>query len=211
MTNVDRRPWLRLFHRTSALLLASFVLVHITNHVVGLAGQAEHIAFMHAVRPIYRNAVVEPILLALFLAQGATGATLVIRGWRSRRGGVAWAQAFSGLYLAAFLLIHIVSVVMARSALQLDTDFRFAAAGFHVAGWPWYFAPYYFLAALALFVHVGCALYWKLGARARLYAWLALGSMTMLGIGFGFGVVASLAGRLYPVEIQEEYLGTYKS
>ena len=106
------------------------------NHVVGLAGQIEHIAFMNAVRPFYRNPVAEPTLLALFATQATTGASLAIERWRERRGIVAWAQAITGLYLAGFLLIHVSSVVLGRVALGLDTDFRFAAAGFHVAGWP---------------------------------------------------------------------------
>ena len=73
--------------------------------------------------------------------QSATGASLAVKGWRERRGLIAWAQAISGLYLAAFLLIHVSAVAVGRLALELDTDFRFAAAGFHVVGWPWFFAP----------------------------------------------------------------------
>lgn len=203
------KPPLRLFHRTSALLLSSFVLIHIANHIVGLAGQAEHIAFMQTMRPYYRNAVVEPVLLALFALQATTGVTLAVKGWHQRRGSVAWAQAISGLYLAAFLLIHIVSVMMGRGALGLDTDFRFAAAGFHVAGWPWYFAPYYFLAVFALFVHVGCALYWHFDIRAWHYARFALWSMTVLGTALALAFVASLAGLLHPVNIPPRYLATY--
>ena len=210
MTATGVKPRLRLFHRTGALLLASFVLVHIANHVVGLQGQSQHIAFMHAVRPFYRNSVVEPALLVLFAVQTATGATLAIRGWRQRRGAVAWAQAISGLYLAIFLLIHIVSVVAGRIALGLDTDFRFAAAGFQVAGWPWYFAPYYFFAVLALFTHVGCAIYWILDGRARRYAGIAICSMMALGTALGLVFVASLAGILHPTDIPQRYLVTYQ-
>jgi succinate dehydrogenase/fumarate reductase cytochrome b subunit len=134
---------LRVLHRTSAFVLGCFLIAHLINHVAGLAGQAQHVAFMHALRPWYRNPVVEPVLLALFVFQAATGITMAARGWRQRRGRVAWLQAISGVYLAVFLLVHIASVILGRVVLGLDTDFRFAAAGFHVAGWPWYFAPYY--------------------------------------------------------------------
>ena len=203
------KPSLRLFHRTSAVLLSSFALIHIANHVVGLAGQAEHIAFMQAMRPYYRNAIVEPVLLVLFALQATTGTTLAVKGWHQRRGFVAWAQTISGLNLAAFLLIHIISVMIGRGVLGLDTDFRFAAAGFHVAGWPWYFAPYYFFAVFALFVHVGCALYWHFDMRARHYARFALWSMMALGTTLALAFVASLAGLLHPVNIPQRYLMTY--
>jgi hypothetical protein len=167
MIATEAKPSYRLFHRAIALLLTTFLLIHMVNHVVGLSGQAAHIAFMNSIRPIYRHPVIETVLLVLFAMQVATGAILAIKGWRERRGFVAWAQAASGLYIAAFLLIHVSSVMMGRIVLGLDTDFRFAAAGFHVAGWPWYFIPYYFLAVFGLFVHVGCALYWNLSAGSR--------------------------------------------
>lgn len=200
---------LRALHRGSALGLAAFLVVHMLNHIVALAGQAEHITFMRALRPWYRNAVVEPILLALFAWQAASGATLVLKGWRTRRGSVAWAQALSGLYLAGFLTIHIVSVIIGRVSYGLDTDFRFAAAGFHVDGWPWFFAPYYFFAVLALFVHVGCALFWALLSRSPGQSRVALWATAMLGAGVGLSIVAALAGTLYPVDIPQAFLATY--
>ena len=205
------KPKFRLFHRASALLLATFLIIHIINHVVGLSGQANHIEFMRTIRPIYRHPIIEPMLLALFAVQIATGATMAMKGWQERRGTVAWVQALSGLYIAAFLLIHVSSVVMGRVALGLDTDFRFAAAGFHVAGWPWYFIPYYFLAVFGLFVHVGCALYWKLGAGSRRSGRIALVALARLGAVLGVAFVASMAGLLHPVVIPLEYLATYQS
>ena len=205
------KPKFRLFHRASALLLATFLIIHIINHVVGLSGQANHIEFMRTIRPIYRHPIIEPMLLALFAVQIATGATMAMKGWQERRGTVAWVQALSGLYIAAFLLIHVSSVVMGRVALGLDTDFRFAAAGFHVAGWPWYFIPYYFLAVFGLFVHVGCALYWKLGAGSRRSGRIALVALAGLGAVLGVAFVASMAGLLHPVVIPLEYLATYQS
>jgi hypothetical protein len=211
MIATGAKPRFRLFHRVSALLLATFLIIHMVNHIVGLSGQTIHIAFMHAIRPIYRHSIIEPTLLALFAIQVATGAMIAIKGWRERRGIVAWAQAVSGLYVAAFLLIHVSSVVMGRIALGLDTDFRFAAAGFHVAGWPWYFIPYYFLAVFGLFVHVGCALYWNLGAGSLRSGRMALVTMAGLGAMLGVAFVASMAGLLHPVVIPLEYLATYQS
>jgi succinate dehydrogenase/fumarate reductase cytochrome b subunit len=203
--------WLRALHRTSAMVLAAFLVAHMLNHIVGLAGQAEHIAFMRELRPYYRNAVIEPFLLALFAWQATSGTTLALKDWRARRGRVAWVQALSGLYLAGFLAIHIISVVMGRLSLGLDTDFRFAAAGFHVAGWHWFFAPYYFLAIFSLFVHAGCAIYWALVQKSPRRAQITLGLAGTLGLCVAFGVVSALAGQLFPVEIPQVYLDTYKA
>jgi succinate dehydrogenase/fumarate reductase cytochrome b subunit len=196
-------------HRVVALILAVFVGIHMLNHVVGLAGQAQHIAFMTAVRPYYRNAVLEPFLLALFASQAITGIVMVVRGWPGRRGRVEWLQALSGMYLSVFLLVHIVSVIAGRVALKLDTDFRFAAAGFHVPGWPWYFGPYYALAVFALFAHAGCAVYWNVRTRFPSGGRGGLLLMTSAGFVLGLAIVAGLAGLLYPVNIPFTYLATY--
>jgi hypothetical protein len=176
---------------------------------VGLLGQAEHIAFMRAVRPLYRNAVVEPVLIALLAGQILSGTAMVIRGWSARRGKVAWLQAGSGLYLALFITIHTVSVFGGRLGLGLDTDFRFAAAGLHVPGWPWFFAPYYALAIFALFAHVGSAVYWNVLDRNRGAAILSLKIFVMLGTVLGLLIVAALGGRLYAVDIPTRYQLTF--
>jgi hypothetical protein len=206
----SRSSWtLRTYHFASAIVLGLFVVLHIANHVFGLVGQGQHVAFMHALRPLYRNMVVEPLLLFLFATQIASGLTMVVKGWRSRCGGVAWLQAGSGLYLAAFVALHVLAVLSGRAMLGLDTDFRFAAAGFHVPGWPWYFWPYYTLAVLALFTHVGCALYWNIRDRSPRVAQRALGSMVAVGAVVGLLISSSLAGLLHPVEIPAAYKATY--
>ncbi len=56
---------IKALHRLSALLIGAFLVLHIANHLVGLLGQPLHIRFMQAIRPFYRNAVVEPALLML--------------------------------------------------------------------------------------------------------------------------------------------------
>jgi len=151
---------IRVLHRVSAMLLAAFLILHVSNHLAGVLGREAHIAFMAHIRPIYRNAFVEPLILALLVWQMGTGATMALRGWRSRTGFVAWLQAGSGIYMALFLIVHVSAVMAGRYGRGLDTNFNFAAAGFHVPSWPWFFGPYYFFAIAALFSHAGSALYW---------------------------------------------------
>lgn len=205
-----KRARLRGLHLVSALGLLVFLVLHIGNHIAGFRGQEAHVAYMNAARQIYRAGLVEPVLLALVAWQAVSGISLVLRGWRSRRGRVAWLQALSGLYLGVFLLNHAGAVLFGRWVLQLDTDFRFAAAGFHVSGWPLFFAPYYMLAVAALGAHLGCAGYWMLGARYQRGRKTVLGLGAVAGVALGLGIVAGMAGLIFPVSIDEAYLSMYR-
>jgi hypothetical protein len=196
---------LRTAHGLSALAIGLFLLVHMGNHLVGLSGQAAHQEYMAIARSFYRHPVFETLLLGLLAWQVASGLYMVIKGWRGR-AGVAWLQAISGLYLAFFLLNHVGAVLGGRYVFGLDTDFRFAAAGFFVPPWQYFFAPYYFLGVLSLFTHLGCALYWLTGGRAGRYA---LVSALCIGAAFALAVVLSLSGTLFEVTIPQEYRTTY--
>jgi succinate dehydrogenase/fumarate reductase cytochrome b subunit len=202
-------PKLRNRHRLSAVILAAFLLVHIGNHLTGLAGQNWHMAYMAAARQVYRHFLVEPLLLALIVWQAGSGLTLL---WRRRKGArslIGWMQHLSGLYLAIFLLIHVTAVLSGRWVLGLDTDFRFAAAGFHVAPFIWFFVPYYFLAVLSLFVHAGCGVYWNMPSLPARLRQTVLAVFCIAGLTAGPLIVLSLAGVLYPVDIPDAYRATY--
>lgn len=200
---------LRAWHRASALALLLFLGLHLANHVAGLWGVDSHIAFMDKARSLYRQPFVEPVLLALVCFQIGSGLTLAVRGWRTRTGRVAWLQALSGLYVALFLLNHVTAVLTGRLVDGLDTNFYFATAGFHVAGWPWFFVPYYFLAVAALLSHIGCALYWNISGGETRAARIALTLCILLGIVLGALFVAMMAGMITPVTIPQDYLASY--
>lgn len=199
----------RVLHRASALVIGAFACLHLLNHLASLASIASHIAFMEAARGLYRQPLVESVLLACVAFQVCSGLWLVIGGWRRRAGFVAWLQAGAGVYLAMFLLVHVGAVLYGRTVLQLDTNFYYAAAGLHVPPNQLFFAPYYFLAFLALFTHLGCATFWRLqptSMRGRL-ATLAL--PILVGGAVSLLIVLSLAGRLQPVEVPAKYKATY--
>ncbi|MFK7963820.1 MAG: hypothetical protein AB8C46_07625 [Burkholderiaceae bacterium] len=123
-------------------------------------------------------------------------------------------QALSGSLLAAFLLIHVSAVVAGRLWLGLDTNAYFAAAGFHVSPNQLFFVPYYFLAVTALFVHIGCAIYWALTSRSPEAGAIATGRRALLGFAvvgstFALGLVLAMAGALYPLQIPSDYTATY--
>lgn len=201
---------LRKLHGFSALFLALYALVHLTNHLVGMAGAEAHIAFMQSFRSVYRIPAVEVLLLGAVAVQIYSGLTFVIRGWRQRRGVMPWLQAGSGAYLAFFLLNHVGAILFGRLVLHLDTNFYFAAAGFYVSPFQFFFAPYYFLAVLALFTHLGCALYWQLQARSQTARVLAVALPAAVGLIVSMLIVLSLAGLFHAVQVPAEYKATYQ-
>jgi hypothetical protein len=88
--------------------------------------------------------------------------------------------------LALFVLNHVGAVWAGRLVLGLDTNYHFAIAGFH-AGYAAFFVPYYFLGVAALFLHIACALAWRLRDRA---VPITVGA---LGIGLAAGFVNVMA------------------
>ena len=196
-------------HALSAVIIAAFVFVHLANHLAGLAGATTHIAFMEAARSVYRLRVIELTLLGCVAFQIVSGLTLFVRGWTQRHGLVPWLQATSGLFLALFLSIHVGAVLFGRAVLNLDTNFYFAAAGFHVAPFQYFFAPYYFLGVVALFIHVACAAYWRSQSCPRVARILIVAVPSAIGVMVSLLIVLSLAGALFPVEVPVDYKATY--
>ncbi|MFC5462530.1 hypothetical protein [Massilia niabensis] len=198
----------RKLHRTCAAVVALFVLAHVVNHLAALGGIAAHLRFMDVARLVYRQPLAEAVLLLCAAGQAGSGLWLVRSGWKRRSGWLAWLQAVSGMYLALFLLIHVAAVLAGRTVLDLDTNVHFAAAGLQV--WPYqlFFVPYYFLAVVAVFAHLGCALARRAGPAPRMRA-LAAGLPLSAGVVFSGLVLAALMGKLYPYEVPQAYKNTY--
>ncbi|WP_440106268.1 hypothetical protein [Acidovorax sp. BL-A-41-H1] len=184
-------------HRTSALVVALFVVVHLAGHLAGLAGAAAHQTVLEALRVVYRQPALEVLLLGCVAFQMGSGLMLLWRGHRQRRGAVTSLQAVSGAYLCVFLLVHVAAVLHGRS-VGVDTNLQFAAAGLHTPPWQWFFGPYYFMAVAAIGAHVGCALYWHLAERVR---GPVLAGALLAGLVLGACLVAMLAGGLGPVDL----------
>jgi succinate dehydrogenase/fumarate reductase cytochrome b subunit len=199
---------LRTLHALAAAVLTLFASAHIANHLVALAGAPAHIAFMEAARAIYRHPVCETLLLACVAMQIITGAALVRRGWKSRRGRIPWLQAISGTYLAFFLMVH-VGAVMTGRALGLDTNFYFAAAGFQVPLLRYFFLPYYGLAVIAFFCHLACAGYWLAQGRSRPVRRLAFAAPLAFGLCAALLILLCLDGLLIRFEVPGRYLEPY--
>jgi hypothetical protein len=185
----------RRLHLALAGLLGLFLALHLGNHLAGLWGQGTHAAVQDAVRLIYRNALVEPLLLAAFGLQVALGQALLIRRPRLTL------QTASGAYLALFLVIH-VGIVLGARWQGTDTTLAFAAAGLHApAPWPAIFAVYYGLAVLSVFAHLSV----PLGRRNRVAARVLLGA----GAATALTLVLLLAGAVTPLVIAPDLIAAF--
>jgi hypothetical protein len=140
-------------HFFSGIILTLFVAPHLYNHMQSLGGIESHISTMEVLRSIYRNPIVESLLLLAVVVQIGSGISL----YRKSRKNLSWFQKLhlqTGLYLAFFLLFHVTAVLIGRSILHLDTNFYFGAAGLNAFPFYLFFFPYYTLAILSFFGHI---------------------------------------------------------
>lgn len=145
---------LKFFHRISGITIATFVVLHLFNHAMALAGPESHIATMTLLRGFYRHPVAEALLILAVVNQVITGIRLHRRVRREQRIGWRAVQHWSGLYLAFFFVIHLGAVLGGRAILHLDTNFYFGVAGLNTFPFVLFFVPYYALAVVAFFAHV---------------------------------------------------------
>jgi len=152
---------LALVHGVSAsAILLLFVGPHIANHVAGFWNGPVHIEMMNTVRRVYRDDIVQPMLLALIGFQILTGAVLVRRRMRLPSDFFGTIQTMSGVYVGVYFLAHMTAVFAARYA-GTDTN------------WSWLTRPHdsmlvslsnlrliahYWVGPIAIVTHVACGL-----------------------------------------------------
>lgn len=198
-------------HRISAAIIGIYVVFHLFNHLLALKGISAHIEFMKGYREIYRFSVLESLLLFLVVFQMGSGVYFFVRRLGQRHGFFERAQALSGAYLAFFLLIHVLAVLSGRVAFNLDTNFYYAAAGLNITPFQAFFAPYYFLAVVAVFTHVVCAFHWLSRERVAEHMRNNVGYFSiLLGVVVSAIIVATFMGAFYAVDIPAEYRATFQ-
>jgi len=148
-------------HGVSALaILLLFVGPHIGNHLAGFWNGPVHIEMMNAVRRVYRDDIVQPVLLTLIGFQILTGTVLVRRRMRMPSDFLGTIQTMSGVYVGVYFLAHVTAVFAARYA-GADTN------------WNWLTRPHdsmlvslsnlrliahYWVGPIAIVTHVACGL-----------------------------------------------------
>lgn len=151
---ITRSRCIKLGHFISGIILATFVLLHLYNHSLSMFGVDQHLAFMTDARKIYRNQVVELILMCAISFQLLSGIYLFVRKRKSTHPVFDRLQIYSGLYLAIFFLVHLSAVWVGRLYLKLDTNYYFGVAGLTHFPFNLFFIPYYALAILSFFTHI---------------------------------------------------------
>lgn len=185
MTNsLQKRTLVRQLHHISGICLSVFIGFHLLGHLFSLAGPEKHIQVTEMFRGVYRNRVVETVLLACVVFQMGTGIRLLFA--RNAQTPAQKIQVYSGLYLSLFLMAHVSAVLMGRYTEHLDTNFYFAAASLNVYPAPFVFIPYYFLAVTAISLHVASLHYLRTKSAPTAYAIAAVGIITAVLILLGF-------------------------
>lgn len=161
---------LRVAHGISALcIIAIFLALHLTNHLTFILGPVTYRAVMKAVRHVYRQEVLQPLLVLLFLFQVGSGVYLATRATAARPiDRFRTFQVGTGIFLAAYVLGHMNSVfVFARLYLGIDSDWGFATgapAGLIKDAWNIRLVPHYGLGVFFVLSHLAA------GARAVMLA-----------------------------------------
>ena len=193
-------------HYLSGISIAVFVVAHLLNHLVSIFGAEAHLQLMDVLRVVYRNIVVEAILLLAIVFQIVTGIKLFLTKRKRLNSSFEKLQIWTGLYLAAFFCIHLSAVILGRFLLELDTNFYFGVAGLNTFPLSLFFVPYYGLAMLAFFGHIASIHNkkmkksiggWSPNSQAKFI--LIVGIITTLSIFYG------LTNGFSGVEIPEEY------
>ena len=183
----------RHIHATSAIVLATFALAHVFNHSLAIVSLEMHTAVLHTLRLVYRQNVGQTVLIAAVAVQVCTGLTMAWKYYLRRATTLRNLQLISGVYLAVFLVTHLLTVFTTRQS-GIDTDFIWAShapAGLLAGLSTVPLLPRYSLAVLAVFVHLACQARWNLSriisesaARKASYSIMALGAATTVVVSF---------------------------
>jgi len=198
---------LKQLHRISGIIIAVFLVLHLSNHLFALGGPALHISVMKYFRMVYRFPPVEVMLLLCVTIQIISGLRLVFtKGFRKQPLYVI-VQAVSGIYLSLFLINHVRAVLLARYEWHVETDFYFASGVAVHYPEKLFFIPYYTFSVLCAFTHIACAHY----ARRMELAAVSISSgaagrfkkeaFWILGTGIVVTalIMGSLTGLFYPL------------
>lgn len=155
-TTNNQSRYIRQYHYFSGIILALFIGQHLFNHLLVWISEDTHIAFMDVARKVYRQPVVEFILLAVVLTQAISGIIMAVNKRKFMVTGFDRMHVYSGLYLAYFMIVHVAAVLFGRLTLHLDTNLYFGAGVMATYPAMLVYIPYYGLAILSFFVHIAC-------------------------------------------------------
>ncbi len=206
MSSTFAQKKMKRIHYFSGLTLTLFIGIHLVNHFVSLWGAQAHIEFMDTFRPIYRNAVIETLLLLAVGVQIISGIRLLRSKRKLANGFYEKLQLWTGLYLAFFLLIHVGAVLTGRYVLHLDTNYYFGVAGLNTFPLNLFFIPYYALAVFSFFGHVSSIHHTKMKKEFGRFSVKRQSNLILItGIVLTLSLIYGLTNGFSGVEIPEDY------
>jgi hypothetical protein len=160
MTPVVHRR-LALSHGISAsMILLLFVLPHIVNHLAGFWSGTAHIELMKAARHVYRDDIVQPVLLAVIGFQILSGTVLLRRRLTLPSDFLGTLQTMCGAYIGIYFLAHMTAVFAARYA-GTDTNWNWLTnndTGMLVSLSSLRLIAHYWVGPIAIVTHLACGL-----------------------------------------------------
>ena len=185
-------------HGISALaILVVFLVPHLGNHLTGIVSGADHIGVMRLARLVYRNTLVEPLLITLIAFQIMSGFVLVRRKLDRASDFFGTLQTMTGIYVGCYFLGHMTAAFAARGA-GIDTNWNWLTNDdhgllFHLSSFS--LVGHYWVGPIALVAHVACGLRMVMlehGVSEHVAARVAWG---LIGLGMA-GSSVILAGLL---------------
>jgi len=192
-------------HFYSGLTLTLFIGIHLFNHFMSIYGEEIHIELMNTFRIVYRNPIMEILLMTAVVIQIVTGVKLYFYAKRQTKGFFKKLQIWTGLYLAFFLLFHVGAVMTGRFLLQMDTNIYFGAAGLNTFPFCLFFIPYYGLAIISFFGHIAAIHFQKmkkniLGLSVKQQSTLILILGMLLTVTIFYGLTNGFTGMQIPAD-----------
>jgi hypothetical protein len=167
MTPIVHRR-LGLAHGVSACsILVPFIGPHIVNHAAGFWSGSVHIAIMSVLRRVYRDDIVQPVLLVFIGFQILSGTALVRRRMRMPSDFLGTVQTMCGAYIGVYFLAHMTAVFAAQNA-DVDTNWNWLTRpndSLLVSLFKLRLIAHYWVGPIAIIAHVACGLRWVLLQR----------------------------------------------
>lgn len=193
-------------HATSGIYLSIFIGVHLVNHLWSIFGIEEHIALMNSLRKLYRNPILETLLLLSIAINLVSGIKLFVANRANSKSRFEKLQLWTGGYLLFFLIIHLTAILGSRLFLHVDTNFYFGVAGINTFPFNLFFIPYYALAVMSFFGHIAAIhaqkidrLIFRLSPGKQANLIIAIGLVTTVILFYGF------TNKFRGVKIPEPY------
>jgi len=195
-------------HRILAAGLGIFIISHLIIHLMAIAGAEVHIVVLESSQWLYRNWLIEPLLVIAIIGQICVGAKLLWRRWKQpQKGFWGWAQILSGGYLAFFLIIHSSAALSTRYITGLDTNFYWAASTLNIYPLQYFFIPYYFFGILSVFLHLAAVVFFRWADKGVVVS----RSILALGIVIALLIPATFSGAFYDIDLPLKYIEYFEN